>query len=90
VDHIAEHGHRIGRREADRRAREADPPSVGQCLVQIPGETRLEAVLGPVRLVGDDDDVLPRREDGVLELALLALEPELLDGRNDNLAPFGP
>ena len=70
VDVVAEDGGRVDVFLLDRRSGEADEGSVGQGVAQVLGEAvgdfaglavepRVEPVLAPMRLVGDDDDVPP-------------------------------
>jgi hypothetical protein len=72
VDHLAEDLDRIRTAEADRRAREAEPPGVGQRFDEIASVAGQEAVLRAVGLVGNDEDVRPRGQDRMLRLARLA------------------
>ncbi|HWQ39369.1 MAG TPA: hypothetical protein VNM24_12315 [Burkholderiales bacterium] len=55
ADVVAEHGARVGVRELDRRAGEADEGGVRQGVAHVAREAIDEVVLAAVRLVGDHD-----------------------------------
>ena len=78
ADVVAEHGARIGVRELDRRAGEADERRVRQRVAHVARKAVDEVILAAVRLVGDHHDVTALRE-GRVPVALLLWE-ELVNG----------
>ncbi len=61
ADVIAEDGARICIGFLDRRAGEADKGRIRQGIAHMPRKAVYEIILAPMRLVGDDDDVMPLR-----------------------------
>src|SRR5687768_6653473 len=71
-------------------AGEAQALRIWQRLVQEPGVAVEEAILGAVRFVRNDDDVIGCRQHRMAGLAPLFLQPELLDGGEHHLAAAVP
>jgi hypothetical protein len=59
MDDIAKDFDCVCTMKADWRSRETDPSSIRQGLRQVARISGFKAILAPVRLVGDDDDIRP-------------------------------
>ena len=70
VDVVAEHVPGVAVGERDRRAGEGDERGVRQGVSQVAGVAVEVVVVAAVRLVDDDDDVAPVRQQRVLDAGL--------------------